>query len=335
MGTFPIRFLLTFLITVSPQLTIQQEVNCLWETKHGKIQGSILKSQRQVNFCAFRGVRYAQAPIGKLRFAPPLEKPAWENVLDATADGKMCPQVGDSSLMSEDCLILNVYSKNSLSRVPVSSHSIFSLGPQYLMDCDIVLVTMNYRLGAFGFMSTGTKDAAGNFGYLDQLLALKWVQKHIESFGGNRNQVTLFGESSGGMAVSLHMTSPLSQGLFHRAIAMSGSMTNHHFINNVGWTRKLAEFTSCPMYNPRDLIDCLQNLPWQKIVEVCQTWEHYGFVNLKWYYEIDDYFMPAHPTEIFCKGTFNRVPLIAGITRDEFTFVAYREYKILKKNIYN
>lgn len=139
----------------------------------------------------------------------------------------MCPQPNDDeSDISEDCLRLNVYTRELPpgSRKPVlvyihpggyygvSGQSKNYAGPHYLMDRDIVLVTMNYRLGSLGFLSTGTEDSPGNNGLKDQVIALRWVRNHISKFGGDPNTVTLMGYSAGAMSVTLHMVSPMSKG---------------------------------------------------------------------------------------------------------------------------
>lgn len=156
----------------------------------------------------------------------------------------MCPQAVTNAgqPMSEDCLFLNVYTRHLPAKderddaknhrkwksvivyihpggfISGSSGSNTGAGPQYMMDRDIVLVTFNYRLGALGFLSTGTCDSPGNYGLLDQVLVLEWVRDNIKCFGGNPDSVTLLGYSSGAMSVTLHMVSPLSQG--NRVIVM-------------------------------------------------------------------------------------------------------------------
>ncbi|XP_055906845.1 juvenile hormone esterase-like [Eupeodes corollae] len=305
------------------------------ETSLGKIKGSILKTSKNHEFKAFRGIRYAQPPVGDKRFKAPVSVTKWpsENILDATKDGNICPQPRyPNEIMSEDCLVLNVYTHDVRVNKPVmvyihggsnflgTGNSQSEAGPDLLMNQDIVLVTMNYRLGALGFLSTKNSDAPGNYGYLDQVMALQWVQDHISNFGGNPKSVTIFGMSAGGMAVTLHMASPLSKGLFHRAIAMSGSATSHFTVDNVGWTRKLAYLVGCPMYNSKDIVDCLRNVSWEKVIEACKTYEPYGFIDVKWNYEVDGHFLMDTPTNVFARGEFNKVPLMAGITKDELTY---------------
>ncbi|EDW88659.2 juvenile hormone esterase [Drosophila yakuba] len=306
------------------------------ELSLGKIQGDRMQSFRNRTFYAFRGIRYAQAPVGQLRFANPLPETSWgDEVLQATADSLVCPQPGVVSYMSEDCLKINVFTKNFEEKLPVmvyihgganilgSGHSSYEAGPQYLLDQDVVFVAFNYRLGALGFLSTNSSETKGNFGYLDQVMALEWVRDHISHFGGNPEMVTIFGMSAGSMAVSLHLASPLSAGLFHRAILMSGSATNHFDIDNLYWTRKLARELGCPMYDPTDVVECLRNESWARIVEVCKAWESYQLITMKWNYEIDGHFLPSHPTELIAEGNFNKVPLLISYTANEFDYNAY------------
>ncbi|XP_055851923.1 juvenile hormone esterase-like isoform X2 [Episyrphus balteatus] len=317
---------------------ISGQMGPLVETNLGKIRGSIMRSEKGIGFYAFRGIRYAEPPVGENRFKAPVPVKKWFGELDATRDGFMCPQKAvQLDFLSEDCLILNVYSKNLSGNKSVlfyihgganafgSSHSIEAAGPEYLMDSDIVLVTMNFRLGALGYLTTQTKDAPGNYGYLDQLMALQWVHDHISKFGGNPGSVTIMGISAGAFAVTLHMASPLSQGLFHRAIAMSGSATNEYAIDNLKWTQKLAHETSCPRFNAADVLDCLRKVPWQKIVEISESWMAYNLIDIKWNYEIDGHFLTKHPTHSFAEGNFTKIPIMTGITKDEFTYLIFSQ----------
>lgn len=150
----------------------------------------------------------------------------WNGTFDAVHDSPKCPQpVISAAEISEDCLRLNIYSKNvSLAaNQPVilfihsggfyqSSGRSDEFGPQYLIRRDIVLVTINYRLAALGFLSTGTKEAPGNNGLKDQVVALRWIKNHIQSFGGDPHSITIMGHGAGAMSVTLHMVSPMSKG---------------------------------------------------------------------------------------------------------------------------
>ncbi|XP_055850671.1 juvenile hormone esterase-like [Episyrphus balteatus] len=314
------------------------QISPVVETNVGKIRGSIMKTEKGSEFLGFRGIRYAEAPIGEKRFKAPIAIKKWPGVIDATHDGFMCPQIGKPiNMMSEDCLILNVYTKSLTEKKSViiyipgganiygGSHSIETAGPEYLMESDIVLVTISFRLGALGFLSTRTKEAPGNVGYLDQVMAFEWVHDHITKFGGNPKSVTILGMSSGSFAVTLHLASPLSQGLFHKAIAMSGSAIADLHFDNLQCTQKLARETSCPIYNPKDVVSCLRKLPWQTIVGVVDSWKFYNLTDMKWSYEIDGNFLTKSPTVTFAEGNFSKVPILTGITKDEFTYMIYSQ----------
>ncbi|XP_034668582.1 esterase E4 [Drosophila subobscura] len=310
------------------------------ELSLGRVQGSTMQSFQGKTIYAFRGIPYAKAPVGQLRFAAPQAATAWgpEEILKATTDSLVCPQPGISLLMSEDCLKVNVFTRNLEQKpllLPVivyihgganvlgSGHSLYEAGPQYLLDHEVVFVAFNYRLGALGFLRPLGGSVTGNFGFLDQVLALQWVRDHISSFGGDPENVTLLGMSAGSMAVSLHLVSPLSRGLFHRGILMSGSATNHFAIDNVYWTQKLAREVGCPMFDGNDVVQCLRNVAWTRIVEVCKGWESFQFVNMKWNYEIDGHFLPRHPTELMAEGNFSQVPLLASFTANELDYTAH------------
>ncbi|XP_030561928.1 esterase E4 [Drosophila novamexicana] len=324
------RLVVLLVVVLLPGFCLAEEPrdgDPLVSTSLGLIQGTFMSSFSNKTIYAFRGVPYAQPPVGDLRFLPPRPALAWgPAIFNATSDSLICPQTGITLFMSEDCLKLNVFTKNLTASLPVivyihgganvmgSGHSQYEAGPQYLLEHDVVMVAFNYRLGALGFLS-GSNNA-----YLDQVMALEWVQSHISRFGGNPKRVTLLGLSAGAMAVSLHLASPLSTGLFHGAILMSGSATNHFSIHNKFWTRLLARQLACPMYDSFDLTECLRNVTWQRIVEVCSDWEQYKFVNMKWNYEIDGYFMPQHPSALIGRGRFNRVPLLVSFTSNEMDY---------------
>ncbi|XP_055685300.1 juvenile hormone esterase-like [Lutzomyia longipalpis] len=210
-------------------------------TKAGCIRGTV-ESGRKKGYEAFTGVPYAEPPIGNLRFENPVPHRGWSGYWNATYPRDDClqrnvfltykPIVG-----SEDCLYLNVYRPLERKRkLPVivyihggcfiafSSKPGF-FGPEYLIDTgEVILVTMNYRLGMFGFLCSGDGAVKGNFGLKDQQLALKWVASNIEAFGGDPDSITLAGQSVGAISTQYHMMNPVSQDLFHRAVVISGSI---------------------------------------------------------------------------------------------------------------
>jgi carboxylesterase 1 len=192
----------------------------------------------------FRGIPYAKSPTGHLRFRKPVPVSPWLGTLDATRFGPTCMQSLDqnvlnslpSPIMSEDCLQLNIFIPASVQRSERKSVMVWIHGGAYthgmasvydgsfLADSgDVLVVTINYRVSVFGFLSTGNAALPGNYGLWDQHEALKWVKQNIADYGGDPGSMTIFGESAGGTSVTLQALSPHSKGLFHRVIAESGA----------------------------------------------------------------------------------------------------------------
>ncbi|MEM1247493.1 MAG: carboxylesterase/lipase family protein [Acidobacteriota bacterium] len=216
------------------------------KTTHGPVQGELLEDGVRV----FRGIPYAAPPVGELRWRAPQPAAAWTETLDATSFGDACPQLPLLSMMtgeplpptSEDCLFLNVWTPRADSGAerPVMvwihggglnlgwSHQAVYEGSE-LARRGVVLVSINYRLGPLGFLAHPdlSKEAviSGNYGFLDQIAALQWVQENAAAFGGDPDNVTIFGESAGGTSVHVLTATPNAKGLFHRAIAQSPWVT--------------------------------------------------------------------------------------------------------------
>lgn len=170
----------------------------------------------------------------------------------------------------EDCLYLNIYVPINAKSLPVlfiihSGAFQYGRGPRgvkFLMDVDIIVVSINYRLGPFGFLSTEDEYIPGNMGLKDQSLALKWVHKNIKYFGGDRNKITLMGVSSGGASVHYHYMSPMSKGLFQNGISFSSSATcpSKHTENSREKSKKLADSMNCPTESIPDMVSCLKSV---------------------------------------------------------------------------
>ncbi|KZC12051.1 Esterase E4 [Dufourea novaeangliae] len=215
--------------------------------KQGKLRGGIQKSVLGSSFIAFHEIPFAAPPIGELRFKDPQPPAPWTDIKDTgKATEKRCPQMKEVKphdvIGEEDCLYLNVYT-NSLSECkPVmfwihggafltGTGSFKDKRPDYLLAKDVVVVSANYRLGAFGFLNLGHKAAAGNQGLKDLIAALEWVKENIANFGGDPNNVTIFGGSAGAALSQALTMSPRAQGLFHKAILQSGLLTCPWSIN--------------------------------------------------------------------------------------------------------
>ncbi|XP_069696460.1 esterase FE4-like isoform X3 [Periplaneta americana] len=260
--------------------------------KQGHLRGHRLVSKGGREIFAFQGVPYAKPPIGELRFKPPQPPDSWKGILDATQDGPMCIQRPGLStdpntplLGGEDCLYLNVFTPRLPEEHPVSMDVMFFIhgggwmtgsggstmhGPQYLLDKDVVLVSVNYRLGAFGFLSTGDAACPGNNGLKDLVAALRWVQDNIAAFGGNPGSVTIFGHSAGAVNVHFLMLSPVSNGLFHRAISQSGTALAPWALSPPGlmkqYSRMLAASLACPIAPSIEMLACLRHRDAEDII---------------------------------------------------------------------
>ncbi|CAD6241228.1 GSCOCT00009238001.2-RA-CDS, partial [Cotesia congregata] len=200
------------------------------KTNLGLVQGKVVNTiGKKVQYSSFLGIPYAKPPVGYRRFQPPEYADTWKNIYQATQEKNICLQrnpVDGFPMGNEDCLYLNVYTPKAdtdirLRAVMVWIHggsfdsgssSPELYGPDFLIEDDIVVVAMNYRLGPLGFLSLNHSNATGNAGLKDQNLALKWVQQNIEHFGGDPMKVTIFGQSAGSVATLYHVLSDQSKG---------------------------------------------------------------------------------------------------------------------------
>ncbi|CAG9854756.1 unnamed protein product [Phyllotreta striolata] len=337
--------LVTLLICI--QYALAEISEPLVSTPLGQIKGTVITSRLAKPIYSFRAIRYAKAPVDDLRFKPPVPVEKWEGVYNATEEGPLCPQpTADliSDLISEDCLMLNVYSTklpkgkdNPKRPVIVFIHggglsklggvsSIF--GPNYLLDEEVVLVTINFRLATLGFLSTGDKEAPGNNGLRDQVEALKWVKNNIESFGGDPDSVTLLGSSTGAWCVILHMVSPLSQGLFHKAGALSGSIVGAWpiYTEQMVVAKKQARILGCPDDTSANIIKCLKTKSFKELGDSLPQFGEFGTDPVVvWSPVIEpdfgqERFLTAHPIELIANGQFSKVPFLCGQTRDEYGY---------------
>ncbi|XP_053595861.1 juvenile hormone esterase [Microplitis demolitor] len=233
--------ILFLLINYSYQLVPSEIIKTHKGLVQGKIETTVVK---KIKYSYFAGIPYAKPPIGYLRFKPPVEVDDWEGVLNTTKESSVCPQWDyDENHFAgrEDCLYLNVYTpKISSNDTKLRAVMVWiyggafvtgyinssRYGPDFIIEEDVILVAMNYRLGALGFLSLEHKNATGNAGLKDQNFALWWVKRNIIHFGGDPDKVTIFGQSAGSASVGFHVLSDLSTGLFNGAIYMSGTPLN-------------------------------------------------------------------------------------------------------------
>ncbi|XP_070548992.1 acetylcholinesterase-like [Ptychodera flava] len=233
----------------------------------------------------FKGIPYAAPPVGDLRFRPPQPVAPWGGVYNATEVGFACvqstaPYYSFWERVNEDCLYLNVFAPvTNSSNLPVmvwihggalilgsgTNGGLYD-GTVLAAIGEVIVVSFNYRLGVFGFFATGDKHAPGNYGLLDQIAALKWVKENIAAFGGDANKVTIFGESAGSTSVEHMLLSPMSEGLFHRAIMQSGtsSMFGGPHVDAEGQATLaygIGNMFGCQQDNTEDLVRCLRTVP--------------------------------------------------------------------------
>lgn len=303
---------------------------------------------------SFKGMPYAAPPVGDLRWAPPAEPLCRSKVSDAGRFRSMCAQVrplasGGQVMGQEDCLFVNVWTPTlrADARLPVMVwihggylHMLSGGEPGYspteklAADTHVVYVSFNYRLNAFGFLALemlregSPTNTSGNYGFMDQIAALKWVQRNIHVFGGDPGKVTIFGQSSGGTSVWTLMVSPLAKGLFRAAVDMSGS-----YVYNA--TLEQAESDNLAFLNKTGCGDagCLRRLSVRRVLQAV-PWQEYP----SWAADdltdlpvrgrfvgpvavVDGHVLEAPPFEVWAKGgDHSDVPFVVGTTEQEADF---------------
>ena len=314
------------------------------KTKEGELRG-----ERAGGIMIFKGVPYAEAPLGSMRFAAPASRKPWMGVRDAFTFGDMCPQKDprtgfygkeffngpDSELpkMSEDCLNLNVWAPAEGENHPVAvwfHGGSFEHGASSEMEMDgtafaragIVFVSVNYRVGVFGFMADpflskeNPHGSTGNYGILDQIEALKWVHRNIVAFHGNPERVTIMGQSAGAMSVQTLISSPLTEGLFSQAIMQSGGGYYHghgptHFQDRA-YEIGAAVLDLCHVKT----VDQLRLLPAEDIVAVLPAL-HDKFGEMPFTPMVDGYVLTETTDEACEKGHVPDMPYLLGLTGND------------------
>ena len=308
--------------------------------KQGTLRGEVSEGLR-----IFRGIPYAEPPVGKLRWHSPLPAKSWEGIRDATKFGNrafsaLANDQQQGSPRSEDCLYLNVWTpaKSPSEKLPVMvwvHGGGFQFGsgeePAYegsnLARKGVVVVTFNYRLGVLGFLAHPELDsegASGNYGLQDQIAALKWVKENISSFGGDPDNVTLFGESAGAMSIGILMASPLADGLFHKAICESGALWD-------GYVGPLESFSEAHKRGEDFMkamgaksIDELREMPAEKLNDAA-LWDFSSNpIVTAFSPNVDNYILHDFPGAVYARGEQMKIPLLAGWMEAEyFPFKAF------------
>ncbi|XP_070571596.1 acetylcholinesterase-like isoform X2 [Ptychodera flava] len=335
-----------------PGHTENQEL--LVHTKSGGVRGKTVSlPDGRGEVFAFLGIPFAEPPLGDLRFRTPVPVKSWEGVRSATNFSNSCMQQSDTTYpgfsgsemwnpntaVSEDCLYLNVWTPSPRPHKATVMVWIFGGGfysGTASLDVydgkilagveDVIVVSMNYRVGTFGFLATGDDRAKGNYGMLDQLLALKWVKENIAAFGGDPQTVTIFGESAGADSVGLHLLSPLSRPYFVRAILQSGAPDNTWgFMDRKESKRRsavLGETLGCSYSDP-DFVDCLRKVPANTLSE--SEWITVNFNEFPWVPTVDGFFLPDEPKRLISERRLNPADLLLGANKDEGTwFILYQ-----------
>jgi para-nitrobenzyl esterase len=311
----------------------------LVETSYGKIQGV-----QEGMVSSWKGIPYAKPPLETLRFRPPQPPEAWSDIRQATQFGPVAMQpptleklTGRSVLMSEDCLTLNIWSPGADDqRRPVlvwvhgggeigsgSGHD----GTPLAAHGDVVVVTVNYRLGPLGFLHLAEPGgeayaASGNCGLLDLVAALQWVRNNIAAFGGDPYRVTVFGESAGAVNISMLLTLPAAQGLFQRAILQSAPAP-------AVWSKDSAEATSIARaflkilrVRPENLF-ALERVPAERLIEAATSLP--DGQSLHFMPVIDGVILPRLPLQTVASGAAKHIPLLIGTTKDECLFYSFAD----------
>ncbi|WP_263365310.1 carboxylesterase/lipase family protein [Edaphobacter bradus] len=307
------------------------------KTDKGKIEGSFT-ADNQVR--AFKGIPYAAPPVRELRWQPPQPAEKWKGVWLAKDFGKHCLQgvtypdmVFDDPGASEDCLTLNVWTpSNPKGKLPVmvwiygggyvgGSTSEARQNGEFLAHRNVVVVSMNYRLGIFGFLAhpdltaESPHHASGNYGLMDQAAAIAWVKNNISEFGGDPKNITIFGESAGSFSVSALMASPMSKDMIAKAIGESGGAfysAGLRFPTREVAEKQGAEFAENVLHAKS--ISVMRRIPAEQLLNIASDRENHAprFVP-----DVDGYFLPDSVPNIYAAGSQAHIPLLAGWNADE------------------
>ncbi|MFX0152786.1 MAG: carboxylesterase/lipase family protein, partial [Candidatus Hodarchaeota archaeon] len=309
------------------------EKNIVADTKLGKVRG-----YRTRGVLKFKGIPYAAPPIGDLRFSPPAPRQPWNGVLDATEYGPIAPQPpsvllamfgGKAKQSEEGCLTVNVWrpdtDQNDLPVMVwvhgggfVTGSGADLDGARLVLRGNVVVVSVNYRLGIFGFFYI--PGVTANVGLLDQIAALKWVKENIKEFGGDPKNVTIFGESAGSASVCTLMAMPAAKGLFHRVIAQSGAC--HPMFYSKTRRKEASDRAMSNLNIEEGDIEALRKVSVEELIKADPTIK--GIQGGSFATDaptlgpvVDGSTLPEHPLKAFDKGYAKDIELLIGTNQDE------------------
>ena len=348
-------FTLLLLVLIASYETSGRRDDLIINTDKGRIRG-IRYHLPQLDgkaVDAFLGIPFAKAPVGHLRFKHPQPIDTWTGIYNATKLPNSCYQKPDDNFgdfrgstmwnpntrVSEDCLYLNVWVPKTHPRLRRSAVMVWIYGGGFYSgtttlnlydgkilaaENNIIVVSIGYRVGALGFLALGDAACPGNAGLFDQLMGLEWVQQNINHFGGDPNNVTIFGESSGSVSVSIHLLSPLSRTKFSRAIMQSGTanMPWGTVTMEEGKRRSLElafDYLGCSRSdNMEKVVECLRSVPPQRLVD--EQWVTRGILQFPFVPVIDGSFLVETPEMTLLHGNFKKCPILLGSNLNEGSF---------------
>ncbi|XP_078597935.1 cocaine esterase-like [Branchiostoma floridae x Branchiostoma japonicum] len=281
----------------------------------------------------YLGIPYAAPPTGPLRFRPPQPAQPWDGVRNASTFGASCMQTRTQyGPVSEDCLFLNIYVPvNGSNATQSAAVMVYIHGGRFNFDTalsfngkwlasrgDVIVVAMNYRLNVFGFLSTGDRNSPGNYGLMDQRAAIVWVKENIHNFGGDPIRITIFGESAGGMAVSMQLISPKTTGLFQRAICQSGVAMTPGAINYnpLAFTKQLCDYLNCGTEDPAGMVSALRAKGADELTQAAAVFTG-NFTRRVWLPVVDGDFIPEEPARYLESASLDSRQLLIGCNNDE------------------
>ncbi|CRL02968.1 CLUMA_CG016255, isoform A [Clunio marinus] len=333
-----IRLLLVAAVLTTASCQFQPIVT----TSSGQLRGSRVFIGLFDSYFSFKGIPYAQPPVGELRFRNPVPVVPWTGVRDASNHGDFCPngEVFGNSIGHEDCLFLNVYTPNLNGNLPVmmwihggafiiGDGNTLVYGPDLLVEEDVIVVTLNYRLAALGFLNTGDKNAQGNYGLKDIVLAIKWVRDNIGAFGGDPEQITLFGQSAGSVSINMLLLSEMSRGLFKQGIMQSGTALAPFTLRNNGvdLAEQIGNKLGLTFDSTESLMTQLRQVPYQDILSASRNivgmdkplgLRPFDFVPcVEPEDSLEERFLTDDPINILISQNYETVPLMIGTTSNE------------------